>query len=175
VWGPAGDRGSMEWYPGGDVVDFISIAIYGLPDKNITDPTRQESFETIFNRKAWRMRFASKPIFVTEFGVKGPEDFQAQWLEKAAEVLAVHGKLLEYVISISLITRRFGAIYLLRTGESANLLSTALRAHWNPGVNGLGAFVPVPAAYSVVIRRFRLLFRLGARTGTTDTGPDVSE
>jgi beta-mannanase len=90
VWGPAGDRGSMEWYPGGDVVDLISIAIYGLPDKNITDPTKQESFETIFNRKVWRMRFASKPIFITEFGVKGPEDFQAQWLEKAAVVLAAH-------------------------------------------------------------------------------------
>lgn len=90
VWGPAGDRGSMEWYPGGDVVDFISIAIYGLPDKNITDPTKQESFETIFNRKVWRMRFASKPIFVTEFGVKGPEDYQAGWLEKAAVVLSAH-------------------------------------------------------------------------------------
>ncbi|TNF43968.1 MAG: hypothetical protein EP310_03865, partial [Bacteroidetes bacterium] len=51
VWGPAGDRGSIEWWPGNDVVDFISIAIYGLPDKNITDPERQESFETIFNRK----------------------------------------------------------------------------------------------------------------------------
>lgn len=90
VWGPAGDRGSMEWYPGGDVVDFISIAIYGLPDKNITDPTKQESFETIFNRKVWRMRFASKPIFITEFGVKGPEDYQAKWLEKAAAVLSGH-------------------------------------------------------------------------------------
>lgn len=90
VWGPAGDRGSMEWYPGGDVVDFVSIAIYGLPDKNITDPTKQESFETIFNRKAWRMRFASKPIFITEFGVKGPEDYQAEWLEKAAGVLTAH-------------------------------------------------------------------------------------
>ncbi|SDE31060.1 Beta-mannanase [Dyadobacter soli] len=90
VWGPAGDRGSMEWYPGSDVVDFISIAIYGLPDKNITDPTKQESFETIFNRKAWRMRLASKPIFITEFGVKGPEDFQSAWLEKAAHVLAAH-------------------------------------------------------------------------------------
>lgn len=39
VWGPAGDRGSLEWYPGTDQVDFISIAIYGLPDKGITDPT----------------------------------------------------------------------------------------------------------------------------------------
>ncbi|MGA0558508.1 hypothetical protein ACO2Q8_17735 [Larkinella sp. VNQ87] len=37
VWGPVGDRGSMEWWPGADVVDYISIAIYGLPDKNITD------------------------------------------------------------------------------------------------------------------------------------------
>lgn len=90
VWGPAGDRGSMEWYPGGDVVDFVSIAIYGLPDKNITDPTKQESFETIFSRKAWRVRLASKPIFITEFGVKGPEDFQSEWLEKAAGVLAAH-------------------------------------------------------------------------------------
>lgn len=90
VWGPAGDRGSMEWYPGGDVVDFVSIAIYGLPDKNITDPTKQESFEKIFKRKKWRMRFASKPIFITEFGVKGPEHFQAEWLEKAADVLAAH-------------------------------------------------------------------------------------
>lgn len=92
VWGPAGDRGSMEWYPGGDAVDFVSIAIYGLPDKNITDPTKQESFETIFNRKVWRMRWTSKPIFITEFGVKGPEDFQAEWLEKAGVVLAAHGE-----------------------------------------------------------------------------------
>lgn len=90
VWGPAGDRGSMEWYPGGDAVDFVSIAIYGLPDKNITDPTRQESFETIFNRKLWRMRFTSKPIFITEFGVKGPEDYQAEWLEKAAAIITAH-------------------------------------------------------------------------------------
>lgn len=90
VWGPAGDRGSMEWYPGHDVVDLVSIAIYGLPDKNITDPTKQEPFEAIFNRKAWRVRLASKPIFITEFGVKGPEDFQSEWLEKAAAVLADH-------------------------------------------------------------------------------------
>lgn len=44
IWGPAGDRGSLEWWPGNDVVDYVSVAIYGLPDKNITDPNRQESF-----------------------------------------------------------------------------------------------------------------------------------
>lgn len=90
VWGPAGDRGSMEWWPGGDVVDYISIAIYGLPDKNITDPEKQESFGAIYNRKAHRMRLANRPIFITEFGVKGPENFQQKWLVKAAEVINAH-------------------------------------------------------------------------------------
>jgi beta-mannanase len=87
VWGPAGDRGSIEWYPGNDVVDYVSIAIYGLPDKNITDPEKQESFSTIFRRKSWRVRWIGKPLFITEFGVKGPEDFQTKWLEGAAEVI----------------------------------------------------------------------------------------
>ena len=87
IWGPAGDRGSLEWYPGDDYVDLVSIAIYGLPDKNITDPEQQESFKVIFNRKMWRMRFVSKPVFITEFGVKGPEEYQTRWLEGAAEVL----------------------------------------------------------------------------------------
>lgn len=87
VWGPAGDRGSLEWWPGNDVVDFISIAVYGLPDKNITDPKKQESFATILGRKSWRLRFVDKPIFITEFGVKGKEDFQTAWLENAAKTL----------------------------------------------------------------------------------------
>ncbi len=87
IWGPAGDRGSLEWWPGNDVVDFISIAIYGLPDKNITDPEKQESFETIFHRKYWRLRLVDKPIFITEFGVKGPQDYQTKWLVEAARVI----------------------------------------------------------------------------------------
>jgi beta-mannanase len=87
VWGPAGDRGSLEWWPGNDAVDFISFAIYGLPDKNITDPNKQESFSTIFYRKYWRFRFVDKPFFITEFGVKGPGDYQTKWLEDAARVI----------------------------------------------------------------------------------------
>lgn len=87
VWGPAGDRGSLEWYPGEDVVDYISIAIYGLPDKNITDPNLQERFAQIYRRKSWRMRQAQKPIFITEFGVKGPEDYQEAWLLEASETI----------------------------------------------------------------------------------------
>ena len=88
VWGPAGDRGFLEWYPGDDYVDAVSIAIYGLPDKNIEDPEKQESFARIYERKMWRMRFVDKPVFITEFGVKGPEAYQTQWMEAAARVLA---------------------------------------------------------------------------------------
>jgi len=90
VWGPAGDRASMDFYPGDDVVDYVSIAIYGLPDKNITDHKKQESFRKIFERKAHRVALANKPLFITEFGVKGPEDFQAFWLEEAAASLRQH-------------------------------------------------------------------------------------
>jgi len=87
VWGPAGDRGSADFWPGSDVVDYISIAIYGLPDKNITDQDKQEAFSTIFNRKYFRMRFLDKPLFITEFGVKGSESFQDKWLADAAETI----------------------------------------------------------------------------------------
>ncbi|GAB3537274.1 hypothetical protein GCM10027443_29940 [Pontibacter brevis] len=87
VWGPAGDRGSLEWWPGNDVVDYISLAVFGLPDKNITDYRKQETFSTIFKRKFYRMRFVDKPIFITEFGVKGPEEFQKVWLEEAAQTI----------------------------------------------------------------------------------------
>src|SRR5690606_24922029 len=70
-----------------DVVDYISIAIYGLPDKNITDPEKQESFSRIYGRKSSRFQLINKPIFITEFGVKGDEEFQKKWLLEAAEIL----------------------------------------------------------------------------------------
>lgn len=90
VWGPAGDRGSADWYPGDDVVDYISVAIYGLPDRNITDQNLQESFSSIFQRKIYRMRFFNKPIFITEFGVKGDQEYKKKWLLDASKVIIAH-------------------------------------------------------------------------------------
>ena len=87
VFGPTGDRGLQDWWPGDDVVDFISMAIYGLPDKNITDYRKQESFQTIFKRKLYRMRFFDKPLLISEFGIKGPEDFQLEWLMEATKTI----------------------------------------------------------------------------------------
>lgn len=87
IWAPAGDRGSVDFWPGDNVVDFISIAIYGLPDKNITDPNKQEMFSNILKRKYYRMRFLNKPLFIAEFGVKGTEAFQDKWLQNAAATI----------------------------------------------------------------------------------------
>lgn len=87
VWGPAGDRGSLAWWPGADVVDYLSVAIYGLPDRDITDHRLQEQFQAILERKLHRMRFVDKPVLITEFGVKGPQDYQRAWLGAAARTI----------------------------------------------------------------------------------------
>jgi len=87
VWGPAGDPGSPDFYPGDDVVDYVSIAVYALPDKNITDYKKQFTFSNMFTFKTSNVRFINKPIFITEFGVKGPEEFKSLWLEDAARIL----------------------------------------------------------------------------------------
>jgi len=87
VWGPAGDGGSSDFYPGDDVVDYVSVAVYALPDKNITDYEKQHTFSSMFIFKTSNIRFINKPIFITEFGVKGPEEYKATWLEDAARIL----------------------------------------------------------------------------------------
>ena len=87
VWGPAGDRGSLSFWPGADVVDFASFPIYGLPDKDIADYRRQEAFATILARKLGRVRFVAAPVLVAELGVKGPPDYRSRWLSDAARAL----------------------------------------------------------------------------------------
>ncbi|GAB2772316.1 glycoside hydrolase family 26 protein [Salinimicrobium soli] len=90
VWAPAGDRGSVEWWPGSDVVDFISMSIYGLPDKNITDYKEQDSFGKIYLRKRRRLDLFGKPFLIAEFGVTGHEEYQKRWMLDAAEVINKH-------------------------------------------------------------------------------------
>jgi beta-mannanase len=41
----------------------------------------------MFIFKTSNIRFINKPIFITEFGVKGPEEYKATWLEDAARIL----------------------------------------------------------------------------------------
>ncbi|MUP45479.1 hypothetical protein E0K83_06935 [Gramella sp. BOM4] len=93
VWGPAGDKGSMNYWPGANYVDYISMAIYGLPDKDITDPKAQESFGKIYNRKDRRLRYLPRPYIIAEFGVKGDSEFQNQWLKEAAEKISSENRI----------------------------------------------------------------------------------
>jgi beta-mannanase len=87
VWAPAGDRAALDFWPGDDVVDAIGLAIYGLPTKNISDYTMQDSFRTILVRKLRTVGFVEKPIFLAEIGVEGPEVYQERWLKEAAKTI----------------------------------------------------------------------------------------
>lgn len=90
VWAPAGDRGSVDWWPGSDVVDYISMSVYGLPDKNITDFRKQDSFKEIYERKKRRLDLFGKAFLIAEFGVKGNNNYQKRWLLDAANVIENH-------------------------------------------------------------------------------------
>lgn len=94
VWGPAGDRAALDFWPGADAVDAISLAVYGLPDKDITDHARQNSFRYVLTGKLRRLGFLRKPVLLTEIGVKGPEEYQRRWLEKAARTVNEHPQIL---------------------------------------------------------------------------------
>ena len=87
IWGPAGERGALEYYPGDAVTDAVSVSVYGTPAEIVGDPRDPEDFEAIFRRKMWRLRFVSKPVFITECGVRGTERFQRDWLLAAARTL----------------------------------------------------------------------------------------
>lgn len=87
IWGPAGDPASLDFWPGEDVVDIAGLAVYGLPSGDISDYTKQDSFEAILVRKMRRLNWVNKPVFVVEMGVTGPEGYQKNWLKKATKTL----------------------------------------------------------------------------------------
>ncbi|MDP2891074.1 MAG: hypothetical protein Q8P34_19180, partial [Bacteroidota bacterium] len=64
VWGPAGYPGSMEYYPGDDLVDAASITIKSDSEMPLTKyPTNYPVAYDLF-RRLHRLRHIDKPIFV---------------------------------------------------------------------------------------------------------------
>lgn len=94
VFGPTGDKGLRNYYPGDEAVDVISLCIYGLPDKDIDDPNQQESFSTIVQRKLDRVSIFEKPVLVAEFGVMGTEEYKLPWVLEAADALNVRPRII---------------------------------------------------------------------------------
>lgn len=87
VFGPTGDPGLRRFWPGSEYVDLISLCIYGLPAKNITDPYKQERFPDILQRKLRRISIYDKPVIIGEFGVMGTPEYQRPWMLEAAQAL----------------------------------------------------------------------------------------
>lgn len=87
VWSPSGNAGSLDYYPGDDVVDYIGVtiledagwdALANLPPRTFSDLMREKYriFSTI-----------PKPIIVAELGVSGDPSRQASWLQDAGQSL----------------------------------------------------------------------------------------
>lgn len=90
VWSPAGDRGAKKWWPGADVVDLVSIAVFALPNKRAEGYQEQKPFSEILKQKLKNVKFTDKPILIGEMGVMGPDEYQKKWLLDAAETLCQH-------------------------------------------------------------------------------------
>lgn len=80
VWSPAGNPGSEDYYPGGDVVDVIGTTI--LYDEYFYGQSRP-TFEQIASGRSWLTRY-KKPVWIVEFGAgRSDAHFQKRMLNDA--------------------------------------------------------------------------------------------
>src|SRR5690606_32682975 len=64
VWGPAGYPGTMEFYPGNDVVDAVSITLKSDSESSLNVYPTDYTVEYEAFRRVHRLRFIDKPIFL---------------------------------------------------------------------------------------------------------------
>src|SRR3954452_18949856 len=83
VWGPTGYAGTLEYWPGPDVVDLASITLTSIPEKLAYKYPAEKSIPIQIKRKLHRLRFIDKPVFVLGSEKVKKESFNAEWLESA--------------------------------------------------------------------------------------------
>jgi cellulose synthase (UDP-forming) len=87
VWSPSGNPGSLDYYPGDDIVDLVGLTILGDPswDAIFNHPPR--SFQELLAEKYPVVAGLYTPIVIAELGVSGSPERQAGWLADAARSL----------------------------------------------------------------------------------------
>ncbi len=83
IWAPVAKTGSMNYYPGDDYVDAVGLPVYAFPEWENSYFGYIKSFEETFAGKISHLKTPGKPVFITEFGLSGSEDFKAFWLRNA--------------------------------------------------------------------------------------------
>jgi len=85
VWSPAGDKGLEGYWPGADVVDYVGLSVYELPEWDRENFGKPRLFGEILGERYGRVEKYGKPVMVAEMGVAGPARFQRGWMEVAFE------------------------------------------------------------------------------------------
>jgi hypothetical protein len=97
VWAPAGYPGTEEYWPGGDVVDVVSITINGQSEEASKFFPRDKDAVTMIRRKLLRTRFADKPVIILDAdnaepsaGLRESITLAAAGIEKDAALVFQH-------------------------------------------------------------------------------------
>ena len=85
VWSPAGNANAVDYYPGEDVVDYVGVTVLGDADWDANFGLPVQSFDDIFGPRYRLLEPFGKPIVISELGVSGTPEYQAEWLRSAAE------------------------------------------------------------------------------------------
>jgi hypothetical protein len=126
VWSPAGNENAVDYYPGGDVVDYVGFtaladagwdAGFGLPP---------QSFDDIVGARYRRLAPLDKPVLVAELGVSGTSLHKTAWLAEAGR-------------SLSLYPQLRALVYFDDQNPPMNHLRT--QPDWRIGADPLGAFL----------------------------------
>jgi endoglucanase len=83
MWSPAGREGLDAFYPGSEYVDIIGLSTYGYPEYEDKVLGKKYNFEDHFNERYKRVEKYGKDVYLSEFGVAGPNDYKAKWLKQA--------------------------------------------------------------------------------------------
>ena len=93
VWSPAGNSNAVDYYPGDDVVDYVGVTVLGDADWDANFGLPAQSFDDIFGPRYRLLEPLGKPIVISEMGVSGAPEYQAEWLRSAADAAVEYPKL----------------------------------------------------------------------------------
>jgi beta-mannanase len=83
VWAGVLKKGSGDYWPGDDCVDFIGMPIYSFPQWDSANYGYIRHFRKTFEEKRSLVRQFDKPLMITELGVNGSDDFESFWMHQA--------------------------------------------------------------------------------------------
>lgn len=87
VWSPAGEPEAADYYPGGDVVDYIGLTVLGDEGWDAGFGRSPQTLADLLRPRYARVAGFGKPILLAEVGVSGSRTRQAEWLTMGARSL----------------------------------------------------------------------------------------